>query len=182
MKVSPWLFLLASAALAAPQEAPTARREAAGAGKARDVIRLPAGPPGAVPEAGIEKKVDRPPVQPPDASRKLVKGSARREPVEPSTAAATSGSLGAVRLVAMSPGEARLLVAGGEQTLRPGDPFGSDRVRAVGGGVVVLDRPAVPGQPGGEATVVLRFDASGRPRVRVYHVEDPTPVTAPGVR
>jgi hypothetical protein len=181
MKASPWLFLLASAALAAPQEPATTKREAAGAGKARDVVRLPGGPPRPAGGEGAEEKWDRPEVQPPDTSRKLVKAPSRPETAAP-TAASAAGAPGGVRLVRMSPGEALVVVGGAEQSLREGDRLGSDVVRAVGDGVIVLDRPAVPGQPGGEAIVVMRFDASGQPTVRVYHAEDPTPVNAPEVQ
>jgi hypothetical protein len=181
MRASPWLFLLASAALAAPPEPPpTTTSEPAGKGKAKEVVRLPLGPTRPA-EEGVEEKWDRPAVQPPDTARKLVKGQPRREASGPAVPTALR-SLAGARLVAMSLGEARVIVAGAEQTLRVGDRLGQDRVRAVGDGVIVLDRPAVPGQPGGEATVVVRFDASGQPRVRVYHSEDPTPVEAPGVQ
>ena len=78
-------------------------------------------------------------------------------------------------------GEMRLLLADGERTLHPGDRLGTDVVRTVGDGVLVLDRPQVASRPGGSAVVVVRFDAAGEPRMRVYHVEDPTPVTAPEV-
>jgi hypothetical protein len=180
MKAIPWLLLLAAAAAAAPQDVPATKREPAGQGRTREVVRLPAGAARPAGEDGAEEKWDRPPVQPPDTARKLVKGPARPEPAPPAVASSAAG-LGDVRLVKMSLGEARLLVAGAEQALRPGDRLGSDVVRAVGDGVLVLDRPAVPGQPGGEATVVVRFDASGQPTVRVYHALDPTPVEAPGV-
>ena len=180
MKASPWLFLLASAALAAAQEPATTKREPAGPGKAREVVRLPGGPSRPAAE-GIEEKWDRPPIQPPDTARKLV-----RAPAKPEAAAAAvpsaAGAPVAVRLLRMSPGEAFVSVGGAEQSLRVGDRLGSDVVRAVGDGVVVFDRPAVPGQPGGEAIVVMRFDASGQARVRVFHAEDPTPVNAPGVQ
>jgi hypothetical protein len=180
MKATPWLFLLAAATLAAAQDVPTPQREPAARGKARDVVRLPGGPPRPASHDGTEEKWDRPPLQPPDTSRKLVSGAAQPEPGAPPVASAAS-ALGGLRLLKMSPGEALLLMAGAEQALRVGDQVGSDVVRAVGDGVIVLERPAVPGQPGGEATVVVRFDASGRPTVRVYHVEDPTPVQAPEV-
>jgi hypothetical protein len=66
--------------------------------------------------------------------------------------------------------------ADGTRSLKPGDPLGSDVVKAVEEGLLVLERPAVPGRPGGKATVVVRFDAQGRPSVRIYHEEDPTRV------
>lgn len=181
MKASPWLFLLASAALAAAQEPATTKREPAGPGKAREVVRLPGGPPRPAAAEGSEEKWDRPPIQPPDTSRKLVKAPSGPETAAPAAPSAAD-ALGAVRLLGMSPGEARLLVSGVEQSARVGERLGTDVVRAVGDGVIVLDRPAVPGQPGGEAIVVMRFDASGQPTVRVYHAEDPTPVNAPEVQ
>jgi hypothetical protein len=181
MKASVWLLLLASAGLASAQEPATTKRESAGPGKARDVVRLPGGPPRPAVEEGTDEKWDRPAIQPPDTARKLVRAPSRPDAAAPAVPSA-AGASGAVRLLRMSPGEALVVVGGAEQSLRVGERLGSDVVRAVGDGVIVLDRPAVPGQAGGEAIVVMRFDASGRASLRVYHAENPTPVLAPEVQ
>lgn len=91
-----------------------------------------------------------------------------------------AGPLKGARALSTRAGEAVLRFPDGERTLRPGDRLGDDVVRAVDTGLLVLDRPS--SRPGGAAKVVVRFDAAGLPRVRVYHVQDPTPVRAPEVR
>ena len=105
----------------------------------------------------------------------------------PAPAAATANVaprtlLASMRAVSLAEGEARVNVAEGERVLRPGDRLGADTVRTVSDGVIVLDRPAPPGKPGGAATVVVRFDAKGQARVRVLYEHDPTPLQAPRVR
>jgi len=89
--------------------------------------------------------------------------------------------LASMRAVSLAEGEARVALAEGERVLRPGDRLGADTVRTVSDGVIVLDRPAVTGKPGGAATVVVRFDAHGQARVRVLYEQDPTPLQAPRV-
>ncbi len=91
-----------------------------------------------------------------------------------------AGPLKGARALSTRAGQALLRFPDGERTLRPGDHLGDDVVRAVDTGLLVLDRPS--SRPGGAAKVVVRFDAAGLPRVRVYHVQDPTPVRAPEVR
>jgi len=75
-------------------------------------------------------------------------------------------------------GQARLLFSTGERTVRVGDVIGSDRVQSVEPGRLLLGR-ALPG--GGEALVVVTFDASGRSRVRILYENDPKPVVAPAL-
>jgi len=77
------------------------------------------------------------------------------------------------RALAMKRGEARLLLAGGERLLRPGDVVGWDTVVSVEPGCIKLERSAAA--PTGAAEVVLRVDGEGRTRLRVYLLEDPTP-------
>ena len=82
----------------------------------------------------------------------------------------------ALRAVSFGDGEARIQFGEGQRTLRAGDLLGRDVVHAVDTGVLVLDRKAAPGAAGGDARVVIRFDAQGKPTVRIYHSEDPTRV------
>lgn len=58
-------------------------------------------------------------------------------------------------------------------TLKPGDRVGTDVVRVADEGLLVLDRPAVAGHSEGAATVVVRFDPMGRPRVRIMYEQAP---------
>jgi hypothetical protein len=81
-----------------------------------------------------------------------------------------------LRALSISEGEARIQTRDGARTLRAGDLLGRDVVKAVDTGVLVLERKAAPGAKGGDARVVIRFDAQGKPTVRIYHVEDPTRV------
>jgi hypothetical protein len=84
----------------------------------------------------------------------------------------------ALRAVSLADGEARIQTGDGVRTVRPGDLLGGDVVHAIDTGVLVLDRKAPPGAPGGDARVVIRFDGQGRPTVRIYHTENPTRVEA----
>jgi hypothetical protein len=84
-----------------------------------------------------------------------------------------------LQAVSTKDGEAVIKTADGTRLLKPGDPLGTDVVKEVAEGLIVLQRPAQPGRQGGESTVVVRFDAQGRPQVRIYYAEDPTPVEPP---
>jgi hypothetical protein len=81
-----------------------------------------------------------------------------------------------LRALSFSEGAGRVQTGDGERVLKAGDLLGRDVVKAVDEGILVLQRPAAPDAPGGDARVVIRFDAQGRPTVRVYHSEDPTRV------
>jgi hypothetical protein len=76
-------------------------------------------------------------------------------------------------------GQARLALASGVRTLRPGDLIGSDVIRSIEPGRILLARSGPNGQ---EATVVVSFDDAGRGRVRVLFASDPTAVAPPPVR
>lgn len=114
---------------------------------------------------------------PPAAAPQLPTGPVRapRDVSTPTPSARTSLYL-SLRAVSLADGEARVQTADGALTLRPGDLLGTDIVRAVDTGVIVLDRKAAPGAKGGDARVVVRFDGQGKPSVRIYHMEDPTRV------
>jgi hypothetical protein len=128
-----------------------------------------------------EEKLAQPEVPPPPSGPLAARST--RPPTTPGIGIAPAdGPLKGVRLLSSQAGEMRLLFPDGERTVRPGDRLGMDLVRTVGEGILVLDRAAIPSVAGGGALVVVRFDAAGQPRMRAYHVEDPTPVTAPQVR
>jgi hypothetical protein len=76
-------------------------------------------------------------------------------------------------------GQARLLLVSGLRTVRPGDVIGSDLVRSIEPGRIVLARTRPDGE---DATVVVSFDDAGRGRVRVFFGHDPSAVAPPAVR
>lgn len=130
-------------------------------------------------EAGGLVPLNPPPI-PVDRAPKLVK-----IPGPPPSRAGDSADAGALRgaqALAMKEGEARLRLAEGERTVRPGDTIGVDVVKSINPGQVVLLRGGTATDPEGSATVVVKFDKQGRSQVRVYYLKDPTPVVAPEVK
>jgi hypothetical protein len=85
--------------------------------------------------------------------------------------------LGGVRAVEMRDGEAVLALPDGTRTVRPGDVISGDIVKSVEPGRVVFSRPD-PGSSS-SAIVIVRFDAEGRGRVRVYSARDSSPAAPP---
>jgi hypothetical protein len=102
-----------------------------------------------------------------DTSRRLGVASAAPRP------AAAAATVSDYRALATAEGEARLLVAGAERVVKPGTVLGTDVVKSVAPGQVVVLRPARP-EAGGEALVIITFDAQGRGRERVVWTKDPT--------
>jgi len=92
---------------------------------------------------------------------------------------AQTSALKGVQAREIKSGQARLVLASGLRTVRPGDLIGTDVVRSIEPGRILLARTSPDGQ---EATVVVSFDDAGRGRVRVLFGSDPTAVTAPPVR
>ena len=194
MKPTAFFVLLLAARAASPDSVPAPKKPRA---------PRPASAPAAAAEPGNgpEVKWALPDLPPPDEREILVGMPARTAPPAsaqagaapkaggPAASAANSPAtaaprplLASMRAVKVAEGEARVTVAEAERVLRPGDLLGGDTVRTVSDGVIVLDRPAVPGRPGGAATVVVRFDAGGEARVRVLYEQDPTPLVAPRVQ
>jgi len=93
----------------------------------------------------------------------------------PASAKTTEPSL---RLVAGAEGEATVEVEGQAQVVRPGSSLGEGTVKAVGPDRLVYVRPARSGEPGGEALVIVTFDAAGRSRARVFWSRLPEPPPA----
>lgn len=98
-------------------------------------------------------------------------------PRGPSRKARPDPKLGGVRAIETREGEATLVLAGGQRTVRPGDVVSGDTVKVVEPGRVVLTRPDPMGGPA--AIVIVRFDGSGRGRVTVYSVRDTSPAAPP---
>lgn len=104
----------------------------------------------------------------------------REEPRKPRPSASPhSGPLKGLRAVSLKEGEARVALGGSERVLRPGDAIGTDVVKSIEPGRMVLARttPEL-----GEALVIVTFDAQGRPRVRVFATRDPSSRVPPEVR
>jgi len=157
-------------------------QEAEGSGKRRESPPPSVGKRAQDPTSpGGRKEWRRPELPRPEAGPFVVTGEGPPA-LTGGSAPPAAGPLKGARALSTRAGEAVLRFPDGERTLRPGDRLGDDVVRAVDTGLLVLDRAAVPSRPGGAATVVVRFDGAGLPRVRVYHVEDPTPVNPPPVR
>ncbi len=119
---------------------------------------------------------DRPPIilghpaPPPSVleSKKRVAVTRRRARTTTVTAQSASTTFAGLRLVSMRPGQARIRLASGERTLSAGETLGRDVVKSIDGDCIVLTRAPREGDPHGGALVVVRFDARGRARVRVY--------------
>jgi hypothetical protein len=79
-----------------------------------------------------------------------------------------------VRVLSVRSGEARLALATGERVVRVGDRVGTDVVRSIEPGRIVLIRPGPP-----EATVVVSFDGPGPGRIRVLSMSLSDPGAAP---
>ncbi len=82
---------------------------------------------------------------------------------------AEAGALKGVQSRQIRSGEARLLVGGAERVVHPGDLIGTDVVKSIEPGRVLLTRALGDGD---EVTVVVSFDAAGRGRVRIYSAKD----------
>ncbi len=95
---------------------------------------------------------------------------------------ADAGDLKGVRLIRVQDGAAVLALSSGTRTVRAGDLIGSDEVERVETRRIILTRPAGPGEIG-EARVIVKFDAQGRGRVRVFSQKlDVPPPSATTVR
>jgi len=136
------------------------------------VVTRPGGNPGG---AGVIMAVPSPP--PLDNAPRPVT-AAGRGPARDRDSAGTSALKG-VQAREIKSGQARLLLASGPRTVHPGDLIGTDVVRSIEPGRILLGRTGPDGQ---EATVVVSFDDAGRGRVRVYFGSDPTAVAPPPVR
>ncbi len=86
-----------------------------------------------------------------------------------------------VRALATAEGEARLIVDGVEQVVRPGSAMGNAVVKSVAPGRLVLARPDPDGKTG-ETLVIVTFDAKGEGRTRTLWSRDPRSSLPPEVR
>jgi hypothetical protein len=91
------------------------------------------------------------------------------------------GDLAGIRALQIVEGEARVILGGGERVVTPGTVLGTDTVKSITPGRIVLRRVA-PEDQGGEGIVIVSFDAQGRTRVQVFASKDPTAKAAPEVK
>jgi hypothetical protein len=127
-------------------------------------------------KAGPAPRLAIPSAPPPEAAPWLASAPARGRSRDRDSA----GEAAFQGLVAreVKAGQARVAWNGGDRIVRPGDVLGTDRVRSIEPGRIVLERGS---SAGSGDLVVLRLDALGHARVRVYSVADPA-VPAPVVR
>ena len=111
-----------------------------------------------------ERKWSIPPPAPQDATPRA--GSAKLKPPPPNRDSSDAGRLKGMRAVSLTSGQATVEIGGVQQTVHPGEVLGTDIVRSIVPGRIVLERPAHDTYPGG--TVVATFDAQGNACVRVY--------------
>lgn len=123
-------------------------------------VRVPAqGADAVAAEAGA------PPSVQPSTAVKPVRASVA--PGLPADAAKTS-----LRALSLSEGEATLEIDGVREVVRPGSRLGTDTVKTVTPGRIVLEREARAGG-GVAALVIVTFDASGQGRSIVFWASDP---------
>ncbi len=113
-------------------------------------------------------ELHQPPAPPPDAGAKTV---AVPGPRRSGGSSADAGALRDLRALSLAIGVAQVNLGGATRRLRVGDAIAGDVVKAIGDGRIVLARRD---PEGGEATVVVRFDAQGRASVRVISLRDRT--------
>jgi hypothetical protein len=78
-----------------------------------------------------------------------------------------------VKALEIREGRARIILDGREREVTPGTVLGTDTVKSITPGRIVLKR-AAPDAEGGDAIVIVTFDAQGRTRVQVFASRDPT--------
>ncbi len=83
------------------------------------------------------------------------------------------GALRGIKALEIGDGKARLVLGGSERLVTPGTVLGTDTVKSVTPGRIVLKRVA-PEAEGGDAIVIVTFDPRGRTRVQVFASRDPT--------
>lgn len=130
----------------------------------------PAPSPSVTPQAGAISLQQATPPSGPRSGRARVKEG---PPAPARTTRSYAGSLNGVRALEIGDGRARLVLAGGERVVVPGTVIGTDTVKSITPGRIVLRRSA-PEAEGGDAFVVVTFDAQGRTTVHVVAAKDPT--------
>lgn len=168
MKLSLKLAVLMSVAIAATARVQAQESDPRKAG----VVTRPGGSPGG---PGVIMSVPSPP--PVDNAPGPI--TAARTPTTRDRDSAGASALKGVQAREIKSGQALLLLVSGLRTVRPGDRIGTDVVRSIEPGRILLARAGADGQ---DATVVVSFDDAGRGRVRVLFGSDPTAVAAPPVR
>jgi len=92
----------------------------------------------------------------------------------PSAASREAGVLVRARVLRVDDAQASLVIQGMEHVIKVGDVVGTDIVKSISTGRIVLRRPASSGGAGGESLVILQFDPTGRTQVLVVASRDTT--------
>src|SRR5260370_7551069 len=123
-----------------------------------------------------ERKWSIPPPAPQDAPPGA--GSAKLKPPPPNQDSSDAGRLKGMRAVSLTSGQATVEIGGVQQTVHPGEVLGTDIVRSIVPGRIVLERPAHDTYPGG--TGVAPFAAQGNPSLRLHSlITNPAAPTLP---
>jgi hypothetical protein len=116
---------------------------------------------------GVEPVAGAPPPVAPSLETRPVR--ATLGPAPPSSRASTARS--SLRALSMTDGEATLELDGVREIVGPGSRLGSDTVKSVSPGRLVLDRPATGKKPA--ALVIVTFGEGGRAKEQVFWTADP---------
>jgi hypothetical protein len=131
----------------------------------------PTARPSPEPRGGAPIRWEQPKPIPPEPGPRTV--AAPRASPTAALPAKNLGSLTGVQALRIIDGEARLVLGGAERVVIPGAVLGTDSVKSITPGRIVLTRRA-PESEGGDAFVIVTFDALGRTRVQVFATKDPT--------
>ncbi len=82
--------------------------------------------------------------------------------------------LAGARVLRVDDARASVVIQGVERVIKVGDVIGTDIVKSISTGRIVLRRPASAGGPGGESLVILQFDPTGRTQVLLVASRDTT--------
>lgn len=107
---------------------------------------------------------------PPVATGRAVRGALPNGLLAPEV---STNELAGLRAVSLREGHGTIALRGTTRAIRCGDRLGSVLVKAVGSDRIILERPAQPGGPQGQAaqgpaTIVVTFGPGGEARVRTY--------------
>ena len=85
-----------------------------------------------------------------------------------------AGALSGARAIRIGEDEATLVIQGVTQVVKIGDQIGTDLVKSISPGRMVLLRPASAGAAAGESIVIVQFDPQGRTQILVLASRDTT--------
>jgi len=118
--------------------------------------------------AGTEPVAGSPPAVEPSLASRPARAATSAAAGKPQGELALAG----LRAVSFGDAEATLEIDGRREVVRAGSRLGSDTVRSVAPGRIVLERPG-PAATDGSAVVIVTFDEAGRGKERVFWAKDP---------